>query len=378
MSMNPLYITEQGQLETLCATLSTQKPSLLSVDTEFIRKTTYWPKLCLIQLAFDDQIVLIDPLPNSLSLAPLKEVFLDPKILKIFHAARQDLEVFFLLWDAVPYPIADTQILAMVCGFGDSISYDKLSESLTGNKVDKSQQHTDWAQRPLSSKQVTYAMGDVEHLQEIYAKLLERAGPKIEYIQDELDLLKSPDLYRGTPEKVWLKIKAPIPPSPQIQGVLKELAAVREVYAQSKNMPRAHLIKDELLVQMASKSSLADADLQTFGVKDPAFREALLKAAAIAVPLKRQNDFKSKPSGVLVDLLSILLKMQSEHHGIAPKLIATRDKMDAFLENPHTSPLMQGWRLSLFGENALKIIQGKTALAFDQNTKQPIFVDLPL
>ena len=156
------------------------------------------------------------------------------------------------------------------------------------------------------------------------------------------------------------------------------MAAVREVYAQSKNMPRAHLIKDELLVQMASKSSLADADLQTFGVKDPAFREALLKAAAIAVPLKRQNDFKSKPSGVLVDLLSILLKMQSEHHGIAPKLIATRDKMDAFLENPHTSPLMQGWRLSLFGENALIIIQGKTALAFDQNTKQPIFVDLPL
>lgn len=374
--MNPLYIDQQGQLEALCHTILSHKPEHLSVDTEFVRKTTYWPKLCLIQLAFDNQVALIDPLPQKLDLSPLKEVFLDPKILKIFHAARQDLEVFFLLWNQVPHPIADTQILAMVCSFGDSISYDKLSEAIIGKKLDKSQQHTDWAQRPLSAKQINYAMGDVEHLQQIHAELIKRAGPKVTYIQEELDILHSPQLYQGTPDKVWLKIKTPIPPSPQIQGVLKELAAVREQYAQSKNMPRSHLIKDEILVQMASKSALTDADLQTFGVKDATFRDALLKAVSLAVPLKRQNEFKPKPSGVLLDILSILLKMQSEHHGIAPKLIATRDKMDAFLENPHTSPLMQGWRLSLFGENALKIIQGKMALAFDQTTKQPIFVNL--
>lgn len=374
--MTPIYIDQQGQLETLCATLLSTKPKYLSVDTEFVRKTTYWPKLCLIQLAFDDQIVLIDPLPQKLDLLPLKDVFLDSQILKIFHAARQDLEVFHMMLGQVPSPIADTQILAMICGFGDSISYDKLSEGIVGKKVDKSQQHTDWAQRPLTPKQITYAMGDVENLQEIYEKLLERAGSKIEYIQDELDILNNPDTYQTSFDKAWLKIKTFFHASPALLGMLKELAAVRERYAQSQNVPRSHLIKDEVLVKLASKAKLTAEDLSTNGISNPQIQSAFMEAAQKATPLKTNGDFRPKPNGTLMDILSVFLKAQAETHGIASKLIANRDRLEDFVHNPSTSPLMQGWRLSLFGEKALKIKEGKVALAFDPKTQQPVFVNL--
>ncbi|MFN7662999.1 MAG: ribonuclease D [Alphaproteobacteria bacterium] len=376
--MKPIYIDQQAQLETLCGTILSTRPKYLSVDTEFFRKTTYWPKLCLIQLAFDDQIVLIDPLPQKLDLSPLKDLFLDSQILKIFHAARQDLEVFHLMWGQVPSPIADTQILAMVCGFGDSISYDKLSEGIVGKKVDKSQQHTDWAQRPLSPKQITYAMGDVENLQEIYEKLVERAGSKIEYIQDELDILNNPDTYQTSFDKAWLKIKTFFHSSPALLGMLKELAAVRERYAQSQNVPRSHLIKDEILVKLASKTKLTPEDLSTNGITNPQIQSAFMEAAEKASPLKTNGDFRPKPNGTLMDILSVFLKAQAETHGIAPKLIANRDRLEDFVHNPSTSPLMQGWRLSLFGERALKIKEGKVALAFDPKTQQPVFVDISI
>jgi ribonuclease D len=374
--MNPLYITQQDELKAFCKSLSSNKPKIVSVDTEFIRKTTYWPKLCLIQLAFQDQIALIDPLPQDLDLSPLKEIFFDDEILKIFHAARQDLEVFYMLWGEVPQNIFDTQILAMVCGFGDSISYDKLSEALTSQKIDKSQQHTDWAQRPLSPKQISYAMGDVKWLEILYDKLVRRAGEKIEYIKEELNFLKNAGLYQPAPEKAWLKIKTYPSHKPEILGILKEIAAVREQYAQKKNKPRSHIIKDEILLQIASKPALSKDDLISLGISDVVFQEALLAAIRTAEPLKKQGEFRPKQNSILLDILTILLKVRSEQHGVAPKLIATRDRLESFLENPDASPLMQGWRFTLFGENALKITEGKMALSFNPKTHQPTFLIL--
>lgn len=216
--MNPHYITKQSDLDAFCLSFLQNKPEILCVDTEFVRKTTYWPKLCLIQLGFKNQIVLVDPLPERLDLSPLEPIFLDNDILKIFHAARQDLEVFYKLWNTVPQAIADTQILAMVCGFGESISYDKLSEALLGKKIDKSQQHTDWAGRPLSPKQIQYAMGDVEWLELLYEKLIEKAGKKRDYIQEELDTLKNSDIYIGKPENAWTKVKIHTPPQTRSHG----------------------------------------------------------------------------------------------------------------------------------------------------------------
>jgi ribonuclease D len=374
--MHLSHITTQNQLHSFCESLLKIKPHILSVDTEFIRKTTYWPKLCLIQLAFHDQIALIDPLVENLDLSPLKPIFLDNEILKIFHAARQDLEVLYKLWGEVPQSIADTQILAMVCGFGDSVSYDKLSEAVVKKKVDKSQQHTDWAQRPLSQKQLAYAAGDVEWLQSLYEKLLAQAGPKAEYIQEELDLLKNPALYQPDPENAWLKIKHFIPYKPDVLGALKAIAAVREHYAQTQNKPRSHIIKDEVLTQIALKSGLSAADLAALGLKDVVLQKDLLQALHTATPIAKHFEPKDKRNSFLVDLLNILLKTQSETHGIAPKLIATRERIDLFLENPNASPLMQGWRAELFGEIALSIREGKTALAFDGETRKPKFVEL--
>ena len=373
--MNPLYITQQGQLETLCQSLSENKPKVISVDTEFIRQTTYWPKLCLIQLGFRDQIVLIDPLPEALDLSPLKSMFLDNEILKIFHAARQDLEVLYVLWNDVPQTIADTQILAMVCGFGDSISYDKLSEAIAGQKIDKSQQHTDWAQRPLSPKQMAYAMGDVQWLGLIYDKLCLQAGNKIEYIREELDFLKSPELYKPAPDKAWLKIKTHTHHKPEVLGVLKEIAAVRERYAEQQNRPRSHVIKDEVLVQIATKNAVSEKDLASFGIKDNDLQNDLLSAIQAAIPL-RQINFKSKQNTPLVDILIILLKIMADQHGIASKLIGNREKLEIFLENPQHSPLMQGWRLDLFGDTAFKIKEGTIALACDPKPHQPVFTTL--
>lgn len=372
--MHLFHITQQTQLNSFCESLLKNKPEILSVDTEFIRKTTYWPKLCLIQLAFHDQIALIDPLSESLDLSPLKPIFLDNDILKIFHAARQDLEVLYKLWGEVPQSIADTQILAMVCGFGDSVSYDKLSEAIIKKKVDKSQQHTDWAQRPLSQKQLAYAAGDVEWLESIYTKLLSEAGPKAEYIQEELDLLKNPALYQPDPENAWLKIKQFIPYKPDVLGALKAIAAVREHYALAQNKPRSHIIKDEVLIQMALKSGLSASDLATLGIKDAALQKDLIQALHIATPITKHFEAKDKRNNFLVEVLTILLKVQSETHGIAPKLIATRERIDLFLENPQVSPLMQGWRADLFGDIALNIKEGKMALAFDPQTMGPVFV----
>jgi ribonuclease D len=372
--MNSSYITSKKNLEGLCDSFRTNKPRTLCVDTEFVRRTTYWPKLCLIQLSFQEKIVLIDPLSENLDLSPLKDIFFDDHVLKIFHAPRQDLEVLYRLWGKVPQNIADTQIIAMACGFGDSVSYEKLSESLISKQLDKSQQHTDWDKRPLSKRQIDYAAGDVQDLEVIYEKLKALAGSKIDFTAEEIDLLKKEELYKVVPEKSWLKIKARPNNSPEFWGILKELATARETYAQQINVPRSHVIKDDVLLKIALKKETSQKNLESHGIKSSSLQELLLKGIKKASPIKKEiRNLKAKNSPFLFDVLKMLLKVQSENQRIASKLITNREGLENFLEDPEESPLSTGWRLDVFGKTALEILDGKTALSFDAMTQQPLF-----
>ena len=371
--MNLTYITQQKELDTVCNNIKQKKPSILSVDTEFLRKTTYWPKLCLNQLAFEDEVILIDPLDGLLNLLPLKEVFFDDKILKVFHAARQDLEVFYALWGQLPQNIADTQIIAMVCGFGDCISYEKLSESLVNTGLDKSQQHTDWSKRPLSDKQINYAIGDVLNLEAIYKKLIKQAGKKIEYTTSELSLLKIETTYKTDPEQAWLRIRITSNYKPDL-GVLQAIAAVRELYAQKNDIARSHVIKDEVLLKIALKKEISQQDLANYGVRKEDLRDLLIEACSTATPIKRPTQTpKLKEASILIEVLKILLKTQAEHHGIAPKLISNKEGLESFFENPETSTLSKGWRFDVFGKTALQILKGEVGLVFDPLTYKPNF-----
>lgn len=352
----------------------------ITVDTEFLRETTYYPKLCLIQIAGADEAVLIDPLADGLDLAPFFELMANPNVLKVFHAARQDFEILIQLSGTVPTPVIDTQIAAMVCGFGDQVGYEAIVRKLVGASIDKSSQFTDWSRRPLTAKQSAYAISDVTHLRVVYEKLqaqLHETGRE-GWLNDEIETLTSPDTYKVEPEESYKRIKARIQNKKQF-GVLMSIAAWREREAQSRNVPRGRVLKDEALAEIAIQmpmkpEAINDLRLVSKGTANSATGGAILKAVAhgLARDPKTIPDFKGRGDEMTpaqqaaAEVLKLALKVACESKNVAPKLLASAAEIDAVAINDNADvPLLHGWRREVFGNIALDIKHGKACIGME-------------
>ena len=368
-------ITTTAELADLCRRL--RQGDHITIDTEFIRDRTYWPRLCLVQVAGDDEARVIDPLADGMDLAPLLELLDDPDVIKVFHAARQDVEIFYRLTGKVPAPLFDTQIAAMVCGFGDSVGYDKLVGELAGVRIDKASQFTDWARRPLSERQLRYALDDVVHLQVIYAKLvaqLEKSG-RSGWLDEEMAILADPETYAVEPENAWRRLKTRSR-NPEYLGVMKELATWRESEAQRRDLPRNRLLRDEAIYEIAAERPQRIEDLKRLravpkGVAEGPLGEPLLAAVkrgrnlpADQLPQTEAPQQLPRGIGPLVDLLKVLLKMACEKHGVAQKLIANVADLEriAAFDDADVAAL-KGWRREIFGADALDLKRGRIALS---------------
>jgi ribonuclease D len=374
-------ITDNVALKDLCERLS--QATYITVDTEFMREKTYWPDLCLVQVAGPDEAWAIDPLAEGLDLSPLYDLFANEKVLKVFHAGRQDLEIFYHLAGCLPTPVFDTQVAAMVCGFGDSVGYDTLISSLTDVRIDKSSRFTDWSIRPLSDRQVEYALGDVTHLRVAYEKLnksLDDNG-RANWLTEEMAVLTAEETYYTDPANAYLRIKTRNP-KPRLLAVLREVAGWRQTEAESRNLPRNRILRDEALLEIAHHVPKTSADLERtrgLGKKmaENASGQALLVAVkrGLAVPdseCPKPKKHARLPSdiGPAAELLKVLLKMKCVESGVAQKLVASSSDVDliaAFGEDADVKAL-SGWRRALFGEDALKLKDGAMALAV-QNKK---------
>ncbi|MEO8756856.1 MAG: ribonuclease D [Devosia sp.] len=367
--------TTTDALAAFCARAA--KFDFVTVDTEFLRETTYWPKLCLLQAATPEEAILVDPLADGLSLQPFFTLLQNEKVMKVFHAARQDIEIFVKLSGEVPKNIFDTQIAASVCGFGDSVSYDNLVRSVTGVELDKSSRFTDWSHRPLTEKQRLYALADVTHLRDIYLKLVQQVTDthRWDWVEDELDILRSIDTYVVKPENAWERLKSKLS-RPRDLAALQTIAAWREKRAQDGDQPRSRVLKDDALIEIAMQRPVtADAFDKLRAVQRGYGRSS---AAAEVMGLIRQVEALAKtdlppaaeryrgpsPKGAVGDLIRVLLKAVSEEHGVAARILATSDDVDALvLDDDADVPALRGWRRKLFGEKALAIKHGKIGLA---------------
>lgn len=376
-----MIITDQEELTKLCKTLSAFP--YITIDTEFLREKTYYPKLCLVQVSDPDgNAAAIDPIDVKLDLAPLFDLFMDEKVLKVIHSGRQDLEIFYNLTGKVVTPFFDTQIAAMVCGYGDSIGYESLVRSLTGHSLDKSVQFTDWSKRPLSKRQIDYALGDVIYLAEIYQKLrkeLEKTG-RTEWVFEEEGVLADPETYQNSPERAWERIKLRSP-KPKMLAVLKELAAWREKRAQDKNLPRSWIMRDETLADMAAQMPETVDQLKKIRGVTPDMAgghigKTLLEIIGAAVssdkstwPKPTERKVISPQATATIDILKMLLKIQAAEHGVAAKLITDQDDIEriAMEDNPDVAAL-KGWRFEVFGREAQALKTGKIAVGL-KNSK---------
>lgn len=351
----------------------------VTVDTEFLRERTYYSKLCLIQLAMpgtdDSGAVLVDPLSDGLSLEPLYELFRDTSVVKVFHAARQDLEIFFVDAEVFPEPLFDTQVAAMVCGFGEQVGYETLVRKITKEGVDKTSRFTDWSRRPLTEAQKTYALADVTHLRQIYeflAAKLEESG-RHKWVAEELEVLTNPGTYVTAPQDAWKRVKTRTN-SGRFLAIVRELAAFREEYAQTRNIPRSRVYKDDALVELASNKpknheELGRARLLLRDARKGEIAEGILKAVAAGiacpnsdVPQPDRSREKMQVNPALADLLRVLLKAKTESSGVAAKLIATAADLDAIAAGERDVQALSGWRLEVFGTDAMALCGGKIAL----------------
>ena len=367
-------VTETSALADFCQRQRTA--DFLAVDTEFMREKTYFPQLCLVQVGGPDEAVAIDTLAPGIDLQPLLELMTDPAILKVFHAARQDIEIFVNLTGQVPAPLFDTQIAAMVCGYGESASYETLASKLAGARLDKSSRFTDWSQRPLTQRQLDYALDDVIHLRTVYEKLrqrLERTG-RADWLSEEIGELTDPATYRADPRESWRRFRVRNG-KPRFLGILRELAAWRELAAQSRNIPRSRILRDESVLEIAAHAPRnAEALARTRGlgkgVAEGKLGGEILAAVerGLAVPegelptLPQRGD---APPGIgpLVDLLRVLLKLRAEEHEVAQKLVASSDDLEAIAADDHAKvKALSGWRHEVFGGDALALKHGRLAL----------------
>ena len=371
-------ITTASELATYCAEWA--QADYLTVDTEFIRESTYWPQLCLLQVGGPDGAVAIDPLSPEMDLTPFYEILANPKIVKVFHAGRQDIEIFFNLTQAIPAPIFDTQVAAMVCGFGDSVSYETLTSKLAQAKLDKGSRFTDWAQRPLSERQMAYALDDVIHLRVIYEKLVAELAEtgRTDWVQEEMGILTNPLTYRTEPAEAWRRLK-PRNDSPRTLVVLQAAAAWRETEAQAKDVPRGRIMRDETLIELALAAPTTPKDLARLrglpgGLAEGKRGETLLKliAEALAQPKEQWPRAEPRPDlpgglGPTVELLRVLLRLCAESHGVAPKLLASTSDLDLLAADDDAAIKgLTGWRYDIFGQQALKLKHGQLALSIEQ------------
>ncbi|MEP2530456.1 ribonuclease D [Shimia sp.] len=352
----------------------------VTIDTEFLRERTYYSKLCLIQMAVpgedDDTAVLIDPLVEGLSLEPLYDLFRDTSVVKVFHAARQDLEIFFVEAQVFPEPLFDTQVAAMVCGFGEQVGYETLVRKIVKQGVDKSSRFTDWSRRPLTDAQQKYALADVTHLRRVYeflAARLQESG-RSHWVEEELQLLTHPDTYTVKPSQAWKRVKTRTN-SPKFLSIVRELARFREGYAQSRNVPRNRVYKDDALIELASTKpgSLNDLGRSRLLLREARrgeIAEGILKAVELGkncapedMPVVEKRDDKQQVNPALADLLRVLLKAKTESSGVAPKLIATASELDLLASGNRDVAALHGWRNEVFGEDALRLCEGRVALA---------------
>lgn len=370
-----MLITEQNALQTFCASLKNQ--AFITVDTEFLREKTYYPKLCLIQISGPDgKAKAIDPLDTGLDLAPVYDLLLDKDILKVFHAARQDLEIFFNLTGKVVEPLFDTQIAAMVCGYGDSVGYESLVRNITGHSLDKSVQYTDWSNRPLSDRQVNYALGDVTYLVEVYQKLsaeLEKRG-RTSWVYQEEEVLADPATYDIDPYETWRRVKVKSP-KPKTLAILRELTAWREKRAQSKDLPRSWVLRDDTLADMAAQMPKNKNQLKKIRNMSPELADShhgdklleLIKKALESDPKTWPQPKKKNPVpphvSATIDILRMLLKVQATKHGVATKLLVATEDLEALALDDHADiPAMKGWRYDIFGRHALALKKGELAV----------------
>lgn len=375
-------LTTTAELAEFCARAATH--DYVTVDTEFLRERTYYSKLCLVQLAYpgegEETAVLVDPLADGMELAPLYELFQDETVVKVFHAARQDLEIFYVDAGVLPKPFFDTQIAAMVCGYGEQVGYETLVRKVARASLDKSSRFTDWSRRPLSDKQKTYALADVTHLRVIYEKLrarLDKSG-RTPWVAEEVEVLLDPETYRAEPEDAWKRIKTRTS-SRRFLGYVKELAHFREAHAQARNIPRNRVIKDDALMELAatkpknhgdlSKSRLLLREARKGDVADGLLAAVKRAAALPDDALPKAPASREKPQGMdaLSDLLRVLLKAKADEADVAQKLIATAADLDDVLMSEGDHPVFRGWRNEVFGKDAAALIAGDIALSAKGN-----------
>lgn len=370
-------ITATADLAAFCRQLHRQP--FVAVDTEFMRETTYWPKLCLIQAAGPDIEAVIDPLAEGLDLKPFLDVLADPAVEKVFHAARQDLEIFHNL-GVMPAPLFDSQIAAMAAGFGEQVAYDALVRQMLKVELDKSSRFTDWARRPLTQSQFDYALADVTYLAKLYPKLRDRleAEGRLAWVAGEMQALGDPANYDVNPDNAWKRLK-PRKHAPKYLAVFKSVAAWRERTAQTRDQPRGRILKDEAIDEVATQAPTDAEALNRLrsvpkGFAGSRFGPDLLEAvkSALDAPesyapvIDKPRSNGGPPNGAVVELLKVLLKARAEDAGVASKLIATVADLEKIAADDEAeTPALQGWRLDAFGEDALKLKRGEIALVFD-------------
>ena len=369
-------ITTTKKLAEACARLASHP--FLTVDTEFQRETTYYPKLCVAQMASSEEAVVVDALAEDIDLAPFFALMANEKVLKVFHAARQDIEICWHEAEMIPAPLVDTQVAAMVLGYGDSISYDQLVQRITGDSLDKSYRFTDWTRRPLSEAQLAYAVSDVTHLRDVYLKLaadLEERG-RTEWMREEMSVLTSPDTYRLEPQHAWERLKTRVR-KPKELAVLMEVAAWREREAQTRDVPRGRILKDEVVGDIAIQAPTTMERLASLrslprGFERSKWGQDILQAVTrgLARDPKGLPKFERHRGGgngaATVELLKVLLRMTSERHAVAAKVIATIDELEQIANDDNADvPALHGWRRELFGEKALALKHGKLSLAVE-------------
>jgi ribonuclease D len=370
-------ITTTPDLASACTRLAAHP--FVTVDTEFLRETTFFPKLCLIQMASPDEAVLIDPLADGLDLAPFLALMADTKVVKVFHAARQDLEIIWYMGKMIPAPLFDTQVAAMVCGYGDSVGYEQLANDLAKAKIDKSSRFTDWSRRPLSPAQLIYAESDVTHLRDVYLALNTQliATGRESWLAEEMGILTSPSTYDTKPEDSWMRLRGRIR-KPRELGPLIEMAAWREREARSRDVPRSRVLKDDALidiVQRTPRSVEALSELRSVpnGFEKSRAGEAILAAIERGLELdaktlpKLEHERGRPANGAVLDLLKVLLKAVADAEKVAPKILATIDDLEAIASKDDADiPALKGWRREVFGEKALALKAGNLSLRIEK------------
>ncbi len=371
-------ITDTNDLVQVCTSLS--KADFIAIDTEFMRESTFWPDLCLIQMAAGEDEIIVDTIAEGLDLAPFFDLMANEKVTKVFHAARQDIEIVHHQAGIIPTPVFDTQIAAMVCGFGESVSYGMLVKKMLNTELDKSSRFTDWSRRPLTNKQLTYAIGDVTNLRDLYPSLKDQLhqNSRANWLDEEMAVLTNPATYESHPEDAWKRLKMRVR-NQKALGVMMQLAEWRETEAQRQNVPRRRVLKDEAIYDIATQAPTSEAELSGLrsvhqGFARSAKGRGVIEAVKLGLrrdpatlpPIKRSEPLPADALAIL-DLLRVLLKAAAGRHGVAPKLIATASELEEIARNQDADlPSLKGWRRELFGSDAIAVCQGRLGLSVEK------------